>query len=89
MLILHFLYSFVAFIGIINTVILLRRFASFVHVYFLHRSTIQRYAMDEDTFAVVTGATGGMGKAIAEDLYDRGVSSFIISKVTMIKSLSS
>ena len=67
-------HSFVVFIGIINTAILLRRFASFVHVYFLHRSTIQRYAVDNDTFALVTGATGVMGRTIAEDLYDRGVS---------------
>ncbi len=72
------LHSLVGFIGIITTAILLRRFASFVHVYFLHRSAVQRYALDGNTFAVVTGATGGMGKAIAEDLYDRGVSLFIV-----------
>ncbi|KAF8332403.1 uncharacterized protein EI90DRAFT_855788 [Cantharellus anzutake] len=72
MAILQFLGFVVPLIGLITTAILLRRFASFIHVYFLHRSAIQRYALDDDTFAVVTGATGGMGKAIAEDLYDRG-----------------
>ena len=77
MSILQFSYSLVVFIGVVSTAILLRRFGSFIHVYFLHRSAVQRYALDGNTFAVVTGATGGMGKAIAEDLYDRGVSPFM------------
>ena len=55
---------------------------------FLTRSVVQWYALDGNTFAVITGATGGMGKAIAEDLYDRGISLFIVWNMVMIKSIS-
>lgn len=39
---------------------------------FLCSSSVQRYLHGADTYALVTGASDGIGKAIARELYSRG-----------------
>ncbi|KAF9512642.1 hypothetical protein BS47DRAFT_1049519 [Hydnum rufescens UP504] len=59
-------------LGLATFALYLRRFASFIHIYYFHSTTIQRYLMDADTYALITGASAGLGKELAVDLYDRG-----------------
>ncbi|KAF8321317.1 NAD(P)-binding protein [Clavulina sp. PMI_390] len=61
------------YIGLATLLVGCRRFASFIHLYFLHSSTVQRYLTDDDqAFALVTGASDGLGKELVVDLYERG-----------------
>ena len=65
------------YIGLATLSVGLRRLASFLHIYTLHSSTVQRYLTDDDkAFALVTGASGGLGKELVKDLYERGVRLF-------------
>lgn len=67
--------SIIWYIGLATVLVGLRRLASFLHIYTLHSSTVQRYLTDDDkAFALVTGASDGLGKELVKDLYDRGVS---------------
>ena len=66
-------------IGLATLTVGLRRLASFLHIYTLHSSTVQRYITDDDkAFALVTGASDGLGKELAKDLYERGVRPFLL-----------
>lgn len=53
------------------------KFLRFLHVYFLRRSSLHKYikASDggQDTWALITGASDGIGKGLAEELCSRGV----------------
>lgn len=70
--------NFVWYIGFTTLTVGLRRLASFLHIYTLHSSTVQRYLTDDDkAFALVTGASDGLGKELVKDLYERGVRSFM------------
>lgn len=55
------------------------KLASFIHLHFLHQSTLQRYlhikpnaAEHEAAWALVTGATDGIGRSFAEELCATG-----------------
>ncbi|KZT54695.1 NAD(P)-binding protein [Calocera cornea HHB12733] len=41
---------------------------SFVHLYFIHRSTLRSYVHSPRSFALVTGASDGIGRALALEL---------------------
>ena len=70
--------TWVWYIGFATLAVGLRRLASFLHIYTLHSSTVQRYLADDDkAFALVTGASDGLGKELVKDLYERGVRSFM------------
>ena len=46
-------------------------FCVFIYPY-LHTSSVQQFHHGADTYALVTGASDGIGKAIAKELYARG-----------------
>lgn len=72
--------SSIWFIGLATLGVGLRRLASFLHIYTLHSSTVQRYLTDDDkAFALVTGASDGLGKELVKDLYERGVRFTVLS----------
>jgi 17beta-estradiol 17-dehydrogenase / very-long-chain 3-oxoacyl-CoA reductase len=64
------LYSVLIAIGVATLICSAYRFASFVQVY-LRRSSLEKY-LSKDAYAVVTGATDGIGKAVAMELAGRG-----------------
>lgn len=51
---------------------IVRRIYTFLYIHLIHKSTIQRYRHD-DAYALITGSSDGLGRALAEELYDRGV----------------
>ena len=66
-----------AALGGIWTSYQLYKLASFTHLHFLHRSSLDRYketsaGSSESTWALVTGASDGIGKGFAEELCHRG-----------------
>ncbi|KAI8969867.1 NAD-P-binding protein [Trametes punicea] len=61
-----------AVLGVVLSLPYLYRFADFVWLYFLRPTTIHHYLHGDAPFAIVTGATDGIGKATAAELYDRG-----------------
>ncbi|EME48523.1 hypothetical protein DOTSEDRAFT_141627 [Dothistroma septosporum NZE10] len=72
------------------------RLASFIHLHFFHQSTLQRYRQargrpEESAWALVTGATDGIGKGFAEELCHRGFNVVIHGrnqhKLESVKSL--
>ncbi|KAH9946742.1 NAD-P-binding protein [Amylocystis lapponica] len=48
------------------------RFSSFIWLYYLRPSSINRYVQGPPTCALVTGASDGINKAVATELYDKG-----------------
>ena len=50
----------------------LAAFLGFVHTHFIHRSTLPNYLHSTKSYAVVTGASDGIGKALAVELVKRG-----------------
>jgi len=66
-----------AALGILLTLPYIYRFALFVHLYFLRRPIVGTYLHSEakePPYALVTGATDGIGKALAAELFARGFS---------------
>ena len=45
---------------------------SFLYFHLLSRPTYHRYLYGDAPYALVTGATDGIGKAIAQELYNKG-----------------
>lgn len=46
---------------------------NFIYTYFLHQSTIPKYLLpDSKSYALVTGASDGLGLALAEEIMKRG-----------------
>ncbi|SMR52343.1 unnamed protein product [Zymoseptoria tritici ST99CH_1E4] len=55
----------------------LYRLYSFIHLHFLHKGSLQRFHRSSDgdkqpAWALVTGATDGIGRAVAEELCEEG-----------------
>jgi len=48
------------------------RFVNFIWLYFLRPSTVHKYLHVLPAYALITGATDGIGKAVAQELYDKG-----------------
>jgi len=61
-----------AAVGIVLLAPLLCRLASFIWLYFLRPSTAHEYLHAGPAYALITGATDGIGKAHAQELYDQG-----------------
>lgn len=67
------LLSTFAAIGGLITTYSLYQLTSFVHLHFLRKSSLSRYNQDnEPSWALVTGASDGIGRGFAEELLDRG-----------------
>lgn len=64
---------FVYYIGLIACLIKLRSILDFLWFYFLRpTSEWQKYLQGPSPYAVVTGATDGIGRSTAQELYDKG-----------------
>lgn len=64
------------FISLIALAVALRRLASILHIYVFHRSIVdsERYLRDDNSaYALITGASDGLGKEVAKTMYERGV----------------
>lgn len=48
------------------------RFTRFVWMYFLRPSDIGKYLHGPAPYALITGSSDGIGKAVARELYDQG-----------------
>ncbi|CCL99334.1 uncharacterized protein FIBRA_01352 [Fibroporia radiculosa] len=58
--------------GVLLSAPLVYRFAQFCWLYFVRPSSIHRYLHGPSPYALVTGASDGIGKAIAQELYSQG-----------------
>ncbi|KAI0364318.1 NAD-P-binding protein [Pilatotrama ljubarskyi] len=61
-----------AVLAVVLSLPYLYRFASFIWLYFLRPTAIHNYLHGPAPYALVTGATDGIGKATAAELYARG-----------------
>lgn len=66
------LLAVLAAIGVASLIPLGIRLFSFVWFYFLRPSSVKNYLHGPMPYALVTGATDGIGRAIAAQLYDKG-----------------
>ena len=66
-----------AVFGLVLGCPLVYRFLSFVWIYFIRPSSVNKYLTGPAPYALVTGATDGIGKAVAKELYRRGFVHFI------------
>ena len=58
--------------GAILSLTYIYRFANFIWIYCLRPSSVHKYLHGTNPYAIVTGASDGIGKALAIELYDRG-----------------
>lgn len=63
-----------AVIGAVALIAVLPRILTFIWVYFLRPSSIGEYLHGDAPYALITGASDGIGAAVAHELYDRGFS---------------
>ncbi|KIJ54932.1 hypothetical protein M422DRAFT_221360 [Sphaerobolus stellatus SS14] len=61
-----------ALLGLFYLTLQSYRFLSFIWIYFLRPSSVKKYLHGDQPYALVTGATDGIGKAVAKQLYIRG-----------------
>ncbi|KAL1949766.1 hypothetical protein VTO73DRAFT_8647 [Trametes versicolor] len=61
-----------AVVGAVLSLPLALRFLSFIWLYFLRPNMVHRYVHGGYPYAVITGATDGIGRAVASELYTRG-----------------
>ena len=61
-----------AAIGVVLLVAPIYRFLNFIWFYFLRPSKAPEYLHAAPAYALITGATDGIGKAVAKELYEQG-----------------
>ncbi|KAH9948391.1 NAD-P-binding protein [Amylocystis lapponica] len=61
-----------AVVGALYLIPITYRFVSFIWLYVLRPSSVHNYLHGPPAYALVTGATDGIGKAVAAELYARG-----------------
>ncbi|KAL6305816.1 NAD(P)-binding protein [Sparassis latifolia] len=61
-----------AVIGVLLSISIVYRFALFVWLYFLRPSGVHKFLHGPPAYAIVTGATDGIGRAVAQELYNKG-----------------
>ena len=59
-------------VGLVLGVPVVYRFSSFIWIYFIRSSSVNDYLAGPTPYALITGATDGIGKAVAKQLYRRG-----------------
>ncbi|KAI0081088.1 NAD(P)-binding protein [Panus rudis PR-1116 ss-1] len=62
----------ITWVGALTSVYLLKRFVVFVWLYFVRPSSVQKFLHGPSPYAVITGASDGIGKAVALELYETG-----------------
>ncbi|KZT06414.1 NAD(P)-binding protein [Laetiporus sulphureus 93-53] len=64
--------NLLAAIGVVLLLPQVYRFLNFLWLYFLRPSSVREYLHAPPAYALVTGASDGIGKALAKELYDKG-----------------
>lgn len=64
--------SYLSIIGLSYVFYLLYRFVSFLSLYYFRTHPIDDYLTGDSPYAIVTGASDGIGKGVAKELYLRG-----------------
>ena len=59
-------------LGSITLALLLYRFVSFAWLYYLRPLSLDKFLRGSETYALITGASDGIGRAVAQELYERG-----------------
>jgi 17beta-estradiol 17-dehydrogenase / very-long-chain 3-oxoacyl-CoA reductase len=67
-----YLIHFFTALGAIVSLAHIYRFANFIWIYCVRPSSIRKYIYGPAPYALVTGASDGIGKALAFELYDKG-----------------
>ncbi|GJJ09617.1 hypothetical protein Clacol_003840 [Clathrus columnatus] len=63
---------YLSIVGALYISYLLYRFATFLSLYFFSTFSLDEYLTGESPYAIVTGASDGIGKGVATELYLRG-----------------
>jgi 17beta-estradiol 17-dehydrogenase / very-long-chain 3-oxoacyl-CoA reductase len=63
-----------AALGIMLSLTYIYRLMNFVWIYCFRPSSVHKYLHGTNPYAIVTGASDGIGKALAIELYDKGFS---------------
>ena len=59
-------------IGLATTAYFVQRSVSFVWFYYLRPSSLHKFLQGKESYALITGASDGIGRALAQELYGRG-----------------
>ena len=66
-------HSLLSIIGFLFCFYHLKSLIDFIWFYFLrHHDAYKKYLADPRSYALITGATDGIGRALAKELYDKG-----------------
>lgn len=64
--------NLVSALGTLVALSYLQRFVGFIWLYFLRPPSFGKYLHGPEPYALVTGASDGIGKEVARELYNRG-----------------